>query len=186
MQTALILIDIQNDYFPGGKMELVDMEIAARNASQLLQRFRNNKLPIFHVKHISKRPNATFFIPGTLGVEINDSVKPNANEVVINKHYPNSFRETNLHELLMQNNITKLMICGAMSHMCIDATTRAAFDLGYQSTIISDACATKNLSIYGIDVSARQVHAAFMASLHGLFAHVGVSSDELNKCSVDY
>ena len=177
MRTALILIDIQNDYFPGGKMELVDMDNAARNARQLLFRFRDMQLPIFHIQHISKRSNATFFIPGTAGAEINDCVKPNANEVVITKQYPNSFRDTDLHKQLIQNNIENLVICGAMSHMCIDATTRSAFDLGYQSTVIFDACASKNLSIRGIDLSASQVHAAYMAGLHGLFANVIALSD---------
>lgn len=177
MNTALILIDIQNDYFPGGNMELVNINAAVHNASQLLDKFRNKKLPIFHVKHISKKSSATFFIPGTKGVEIHDQVKPNTSEIVITKSYPNSFRETKLHEKLMQHGIERLVICGAMSHMCIDSTTRAAFDLGYQSIVISDACATKNLSIHGINVSANHVHAAYMAGLHGLFADVMILSD---------
>lgn len=177
MRTALILIDIQNDYFSGGKMELVNMEKAAHYASKLLDQFRKLKLPIFHIQHISTRSNATFFKPETIGVEINDCVKPNFNETVITKHYPNSFRNTMLHDQLMRNDINKLVICGAMSHMCIDATTRAAFDLGYQSTVISDACATKDLAFHGINVSAKQVHAAFMAGLHGIFANVMLFSD---------
>jgi nicotinamidase-related amidase len=172
MRTALILIDIQNDYFPGGNMELVNIENAACNASQLLNNFRKLKLPVFHIQHVSLRPSATFFIPETKGIEINDHVKPNTDEIIITKHYPNSFRDTDLHAQLKKNNIEKLVICGAMSHMCIDTTTRAAFDLGYQSVVISDACATKKLSIHGVDVPASHVHAAYMAGLHGLFADV--------------
>ena len=175
--TALIIIDIQNDYFPGGKMELVNMDNAAANASKLLQKFRSKKLPVFHVQHISTRENANFFIPGTKGVEMSDHVTPIPDETIITKHYPNSFRETNFHQQLQENEIKKLFICGAMSHMCIDTTTRAAFDLGYQSVVISDACATKNLSFQGITIPAIQVHAAYMASLHGLFADVIMLAD---------
>jgi nicotinamidase-related amidase len=177
MRTALILIDIQNDYFSGGNMELANIDNAARNAIQLLYRFRNLKFPIFHIQHISKSTNATFFIPGTKGVEINEYVKPNSDEPIITKQYPNSFRDTDLHEQLKKNGIEKLVICGAMSHMCIDTTTRAAFDLNYQSVVISDACATKNLSIHGIEIPAHQVHAAYMAGLNGLFAEVKLLAD---------
>ncbi len=177
MYSALILIDIQNDYFTGGNMELFNMENAARNACQLLNKFRSNKSPIFHVQHISIRPNATFFIPNTKGAAIHDYVQPNAEEIIITKHYPNSFRDTDLHAKLKSQGIEKLIICGAMSHMCIDTTTRAAFDLGYQCVVISDACATKDLSHNGIHVEAQQVHAAYMAGLHGLFSEVSLLSN---------
>ncbi|EKD71720.1 MAG: isochorismatase [uncultured bacterium] len=177
MNTALILIDIQNDYFPGGNMELVGIENAASNARQLLNKFRNKKSPIFHIQHVSIRPNATFFIPDTKGVDINDYVKPNSDEAIITKHYPNSFRDTDLHEKLKQHGIEKLIICGAMSHMCVDSTTRAAFDLGYKCIVISDACATKDLSIHDIHIPAQQVHAAYMAGLHGIFSEVVLLSN---------
>jgi nicotinamidase-related amidase len=172
MNTALILIDIQNDYFAGGNMELVGMENAAINARQLLNEFRNKKFLIFHIQHLSIRSDANFFIPGTNGVDINDYVKPYENEAVIIKHYPNSFRNTDLHEKLKHHNIEKLIICGAMSHMCVDSTTRAAFDLGYKCVVISDACATKDLSIHDIQVPAKQVQGAYMAGLNGVFSKV--------------
>lgn len=172
--TALILIDIQNDYFPEGKMELIGMTQATENAKSILEYFRKENSPIFHIQHISTRPNAHFFIKGTIGAEIHESVKPKLNqkEKLIIKHYPNSFRETSLHEQLKELSIEKLIICGAMSHMCIDTTTRYAFDLGYSSIVIADACATKNLIFQNIEVPAAQVHAAYMAGLSGLFAEV--------------
>lgn len=177
MNTALLLIDIQNDYFPGGNMELVNIENVANNAKQLLNLFRDKKAPIFHVQHISTKTNATFFIPNTEGAEIHDVVKPNINENIIKKHYPNSFRDTDLHKQLKQCQIEKLVICGAMTHMCIDSTTRAAFDLGYQCIVVSDACATKNLSIHNIYVSAEQIQVAYMAALNGTFAGVVLLSE---------
>jgi nicotinamidase-related amidase len=172
MNTGLILVDIQNDYFAGGRMALVGMEEAAENASQLLAYFRDNQKPTFHIQHISTREGATFFLPNTQGVEIHVSVKPELDDPVIKKHYPNSFRETVLLDALERAGVDNVVICGAMSHMCIDATTRAAADLGFQCTLIHDACATRNLDFGSQKVLAEDVHASFMAALSAAYAKV--------------
>ena len=177
MKQGLILVDIQNDYFAGGNMELVDMHHAAKNAQNLLARFRDKSLPIFHVQHLSVRSGATFFVPGTVGVDLHASVSPLAEEIVVQKHYPNSFRETTLLEHIKSEDVGRLTICGAMSHMCIDATTRAAFDLGFVCTVIEDACATRNLEHKGRIVEAKNVHAAFMAALAAGYATVASSEE---------
>ncbi|MEJ2655746.1 MAG: cysteine hydrolase family protein [Desulfobacterales bacterium] len=179
MKSGLILIDIQKDYFPGGKMELVGMEKAANNAGKLLDKFRKAKLPVFHVQHISKRKGAAFFLPGTEGVKLHESVEPLPHEIVVQKNFPNSFRDTPLLNHLNGANIEKVVICGAMSHMCVDATTRAAFDLGFNCVVIEDACATRNLQHKGIVVEAENVHAAFMAALAVLYAKV-ISLNDFN------
>ena len=82
MSVGLVLVDIQNDYFPGGTMELVGMDRAARNAASLLRRFRERHLPVFHIRHLSTRPGATFFLPGTAGANIHESVAPSGAEPV--------------------------------------------------------------------------------------------------------
>lgn len=165
MKQGLLLIDIQNDFFTGCRMELVRMEEAAARAGRILAEFRKTGLPVFHVRHLSIRPGATFFLPDTTGAEIHESVMPQPEEPVITKHFPNSFRETGLLDQLRQADIKELVICGAMSHMCIDATTRAAFDLGYTCSAIEDACASRALAFKGIEVPAQQIHAAFLAAL---------------------
>lgn len=175
----LLLIDIQNDYFPGGNMELHQMEAAADKASQLLALFRKRNWPIIHVQHLSVRPNATFFIPGTQGAEIHTAVFPLKEETIVQKNFPNSFRQTNLEEILQAQNINHLVICGAMSHMCIDTTTRAANDLGYLITLIHDACATRNLIFNEEVVEASKVQAAYMSALNGSFARVISASEYL-------
>lgn len=179
MQTALLLIDLQNDYFPGGKMELVRADQAAANARRLLDYFRERKRPIIHVQHISLRPGAGFFLPDTPGAQIHPLVAPAVGEPVVVKHFPNSFRETELLDLLRKQGIERLVICGAMSHMCIDATTRAAFDHGFACTLATDACATRDLEFDGTKVSAAQVHAAFMAALGAVYARVRATTDIL-------
>ena len=97
---ALVIIDIQNDYFPGGKMELVGSNAAAENAALLLAAFRKAQRPIFHVQHITLAPTATFFLPDTPGMQIHPLVCPQEDETVVQKHFPNSFRETPLLDLL--------------------------------------------------------------------------------------
>lgn len=179
MSQCLLLIDIQNDYFPGGSMELVNMDAAAARARGVLDAFRGAGAPLVHVQHVSLRAGAGFFLPGTTGVEINESVCPEPGETVITKHFPNAFRDTPLLEHLHGQGIDEVVICGAMSHMCIDATTRAAFDLGLRCTVIEDACATRDLPWQGGSVAAADVHAAFMAALAVPYARV-VAATELD------
>jgi len=170
MSQALLIIDIQNDYFPGGAMELVRSPEAGAKAGQLLAAFRARRLPVVHIQHISTRPGATFFLPGTLGAEIHPCVAPAGSEPVFRKHYPNSFRDTGLLEYLQENQITSLVIAGMMTHMCVDTTVRAAFDLGFACTLAHDACATRDLAFEGLAVAAKQVQASYLAALGSLFA----------------
>jgi len=169
---CLILVDLQNDYFPGGKMKLVNIEKAAENSQLLLNEFRKNGLPIVHIRHIATNPDATFFLPETKGAKINEMVTPYEKETVVVKNYPNSFRETSLMEILQKKTINNLIICGAMSHMCIDATTRAAFDFGFDCIVAEDACATKDLIFKNKIIEASEVHASFMSALSGIYAKV--------------
>jgi nicotinamidase-related amidase len=172
MKPALIIIDIQNDYFPGGKMELEGSASASRQAAKLLESFRTKGLPLVHIQHVSNRPGASFFLPGTEGVNIQVGVAPRAGEIVLQKHFPNSFRGTKLLEHLHGLGADHLVIAGMMTHMCVDATTRAAFDLGFTCNLAHDACATRALVFGEQRVPAAQVHAAFVAALSGLYAKV--------------
>jgi nicotinamidase-related amidase len=172
MKQALLLIDIQNDYFPAGSMPLVGSAEAALRAGELLARFRKRQFPIVHIQHISARKGATFFLPGTDGAAIHEEVRPLPGETVITKHFPNSFRETRLLSLLSDLQVSRLVVCGMMTHMCVDATVRAAFDYGFSCTVIADACATRSLDFNGAEVSAFHVHAAFLAALGAVYAKV--------------
>ncbi len=177
MKQGLVLVDIQNDYFPDGAMELVQMDKATQNATQVLEYFRKKQMPVFHIQHISNSPDATFFLPNTSGVKTHDSVAPQKGEAVITKHLPNSFRDTDLLESLKNLNLKEIVICGAMSHMCIDATTRAGSDLGFECTVIADACATRNLEFNGVIVESEKVHASFMAALSSAYATVKTTNN---------
>lgn len=172
MTQALVLIDLQNDYFPGGAMELVGADAAVARAASLLRAFRRRGSPIVHVQHISKRPGATFFLPDTRGAEIHVAVAPAAGESLIVKHFPNSFRETRLLENLRTAGVEELTFAGMMTHMCVDTTVRAAVDLGFRCFLAGDACATRDLELGSEKVSARDVQLSYLAALNGSFATV--------------
>ncbi|MCB0317270.1 MAG: cysteine hydrolase [Bdellovibrionales bacterium] len=177
MKQALILVDIQNEYFPDGNCPLFNINEVSDRAASLLSFFREKNLAVIHIKHIEPTSDAGCFIEGTEGVEINNKVKPLASEKLIVKNSPNGFLETDLKKCLEDLNISSLVICGAMSHMCIDATTRAALDLGFDCSIIQDACTTMDLEFRGIEISASSVHAAFMAALEEAGSNVINLSD---------
>lgn len=172
MNKALIIIDIQNDYFENGAMRLYQSEEAVEKAELILEYFRKNNLPIIHIQHIGISPDATFFLPETKGAEIYYKVQPKETEKVIIKHYPNSFRETELLDYLKTNKIIDLVITGMMTHMCVDATTRAAKDFGFNCTVIGDACATIDIEVNGVSVKAPDVQTAFLGALNYFYSTV--------------
>jgi nicotinamidase-related amidase len=179
MNTALLLIDIQNDYFPNGRMPLEKSLETSQKAKDVLHLYRNNKLPIVHIQHISTRPDAVHFLPCTKGVEFHEDVTPLKNEVIIKKHYPNSFKDTSLLNYLTKNKINHLVIAGMMTHMCIDATVRAAYDAGFSCTVLHDACATKNLEFNNMIIPAQSVHNAFIAALQTTYATITTVREHL-------
>jgi nicotinamidase-related amidase len=161
--TALILIDIQNFYFPGGKSELVEPEKAAGQAKILLNYFRETKGLVVHVRHE--------FTPGG---EIHALVAPLSSEKVFSKTEVNAFLHTGLDDYLKQNRIKKLVLCGMQTHMCLEAATRAGHDLGYECTVIKDACATRDLKFDEVTVAAQQVHISTLATLKSYAKVVGL------------
>jgi nicotinamidase-related amidase len=181
MKTALLLIDLQNDYFPGGRMELEGSSDAVLRAKDILDTCRTVGIPVFHVQHLSLQKGAAFFLPDTAGVRIHDAVKPLPDETVIQKHYPNSFRETALLENLKKREIDRLIVCGMMTQMCVDATVRAAFDHGFSCVVVHDACAARAVSFNNAVIPAAQVHGAFMAALGSVYARVLSAGDIIQK-----
>jgi len=165
MKTALLVIDIQKDYFPGGKFPLVNPEVAAKKAYELLQCFREHGERHVHIQHISLDPDASFFIKGDSGSDIHDTVAHFEGEPIVYKHEPNSFLKTDLLDLLKSWEIERVVVCGMMTHMCVDATTRAASDFGFEVFLAEDACATRDLKYGDTVIPADMVHKSFLAAL---------------------
>ena len=175
----LLIIDIQRDYFPGGAYPLVEPEAAAEAARSVLDSFRAAGDPVIHMKHVWDAPDAEFMRPGTEGIEIHPAVEPADGELVLEKASPNSFVDTRLEEELRERGTEGLVVAGMMSSMCVDATVRAAADLGFSPTVVHDACAAPDLEFNGVDVPGAAVHAAFMAALADSYAEVTSAADLL-------
>lgn len=179
--SALLIIDVQNDYFPGGKMTLSGANEAAENTRLLIEKSRKINMPVIHIQHIATQEGATFFLPGTQGAAIYPGVMPVKNEKLIVKHYPNSFRETDLLEYLKSKNIKNLVFAGMMTHVCIDATVKAAKDLGFNCEVIADATATRDLEINGQQVKAEEVQKALLAALNFYYAEISSTQEFLKR-----
>lgn len=178
--TALLVIDIQNFYFEGGKVPLVGPVEASVQARKVLDRFRARGWPVVHVQHLPKTQATPRPDSGDPQYRIHANVLPVPGEKVIGKHYASSFRDTELLATLKGLGVTKLVICGMQTQMCVEAATRAAADLGFEVTVIHDACATRALAFNGVEVPAAQVHAAALAAMNGTYARV-VSADAILK-----
>jgi nicotinamidase-related amidase len=171
MKNALILVDIQSDYFEGGNWPVANMAQAAENAARLLGAARAKGEMIVHVHH-EMPEGGPFFVAGTEGAKIDPVVAPQADEARVLKHRPNSFQNTGLEAMLRDAGVSSVAICGAMSQMCIDSTARAARDLGFDVTVVEDACGAKETSFGNVTVPAEQVHATIMGALSGTYATV--------------
>ncbi len=171
MKEALLIIDVQNDYFPGGANELHNPYEAEARIVELIAESRTCGRPIIYIQHINP-PDDYFFLEGTHGVEISERIKPRDKDMIIVKHFPNSFLETELDDHLKSLGVDTLIVCGMMTHMCIDTTVRAAMDYGYQVKLAANACATMDLEIAGEIIPADIVQKTFIASMEGVFATV--------------
>jgi len=180
---AVLLIDVQNDYFPGGKWTLHGIELAADNAAKLLAAARASRDLVVHVRHEFPTADAPFFAAGSEGAKINAKVLAREKEPVVLKHHVNSFRETDLKAILDRHGIEELVICGAMSHMCVDAGVRAANDFGYKCLVFHDACATRDQEFEGRVIPAADVHAAFMSALRFGYAKLMTTEEYLAAMS---
>ena len=179
MSRALVIVDIQNDYFPGGAHPLVGPEAAAAAARKVLDACRASGEAVVHIQHIWDADEASFLRPGTDGVEIHESVAPREGEPVVRKEHPNAFLDTTLEQELRARGVDHLVVCGMMTSMCVDATVRAAVDLGFEATVVHDACAAPDLEFAGETIPAHAVHGAFIAALEDGYAEVR-AADELS------
>lgn len=176
-RTALVIVDVQAFYFEGGKVPLAAPEAAALKTQRALEAFRRLGWPVVHVQHLPQgviEPDPAILDPQ---YRIRPEVMPREGEKLVGKHFASSFRGTDLEEWLREHGVTRLVVVGMQTHMCVEAATRAAADLGFEVTVLHDACATRGLRFGDTEVPAAHVHAAALAALSGSYAEV-VSVEE--------
>lgn len=171
MTEALMLIDIQEDYFPGGKNPLKNTGKTLSNILLLEEYFHQTNKPVFYIQHLSNG-STPFFIPNTGGAQLSSKLSPKNSDEIIIKHEPNSFYHTDLMKKLVEHRVNELTICGWMTQMCLDTTVRQAYEYGYDITVISDGCTTKDLSLGKERISADVVNTVFLSALNSKFGRV--------------
>ncbi len=159
-RTALLIVDIQEFYFPGGALPLVNADQAARRAGRLLQEFRKAGELVVHVGHNAAQ-----------GAGFHSEVMPTTGEKVFYKDEVNSFQGTELLGYLREKQVTDLVICGMQTHMCLEGAVRAAADFGFKCVVVQDACATRDLKFKGEVIAAQAVHLATLSTL-GAYAQI--------------
>lgn len=152
INTALLIVDIQNFYFPGDSPGLVNAVPASLKAKEILQIFRDKKQLVVHVRHKAEK-----------GFEIHKNVEPILNEKVITKEEVNSFQKTDLLEYLRSNKINRLVIIGMQTQMCVEAAIRAGYDFGFECVVVQDACATRDVKFGDRTVKAEDVQTSILS-----------------------
>jgi nicotinamidase-related amidase len=176
--SVLVVIDAQREYVDGAlPLDGIDHALAA--GKQLLARARAAGTPVIHVMH---RGNGVLFDPAGPYFAVAAPLAPNSGEAVIEKRLPNAFAGTSLQQILSATGRTRLIVIGFMTHMCVSSTVRAALDLGYATTVVADATATRDLPDgHGGAISAATVQLASLAALADRFAivvnHAGEIAD---------
>lgn len=167
--TALLIIDVQQFYFPEGAIPLENPRAASLNAKKILAKWRETGRPIIHVGHNARQ-----------GADFHPDVAPRDGEKVIMKDEVSAFNGTDLLEYLRESGIEQLVICGMQTHMCVEAAVRAAHDLGFECILVHDACATRDLTFGDSRVSAAEVHIGTLGTLNRVYAEVVDTETVLN------
>jgi nicotinamidase-related amidase len=157
MSKALLVIDPQNDYFPGGKFPLWNTDATLTNIEDLIRKVEAKGIPVIIVQHIADNKNGTapFFNEGSRGADIHPRITaliPSAPVVV--KHFADSFVNTNLETTLSQLGVTELVVCGMMTQNCVTHTAISKSAEKYQASIVVDCCTTVSEMIHKIALNA--------------------------------
>jgi nicotinamidase-related amidase len=179
---GLVIVDIQNFYFAGGRLPLQGSVEAGLNAKRILELFRSKKWPVFHVRHLPETM-ADAALAGDPQWSFQANVMPLAGEPVITKHEVNCFRGTDLLALLNGLKLKTLVIVGMQTHMCLEGAVRAAADYGFAVTVAGDACATRDLEFNGHKIPAEQVHFSTLATLNKNYARIVTTAELLKEMS---
>lgn len=176
-ESVLLLIDCQREYVDG-QLRLSGIDNALREIGRLLDRYRQAEAPIVHIIHRGQAGG--LFDPDGPGGQVAPEAVPTIGEPIVEKTLPNGFAGTSLEKTLQEISRKKLIVAGFMTHMCVSSTVRAGIDLGYSSTVIDAATATRDLPLPGGGVvNAETVHRSSLAALADRFAAIASTAADL-------
>ena len=154
---ALIVIDLQNDYFPEGKFPLWNTDLTLSNTASAIAKAQTKNIPVILVQHVADASKgiAPFFNAGTTGVDIHPRILTAAPDgILITKAYADSFHHTALEETLSKLGVEELLVCGMMTQNCVTHTAISKAAEKYSVKILTDCCTTVNQMIHLIALNA--------------------------------
>ncbi len=168
MGTALVVIDIQNDYFPGGAYPLWNAEQTLQNVVTAVNRATSAGVPVVLVQHIAAG-SAPFFNAGTAGSELHPAVVAAAQGApVVVKQFADSFHQTGLEEILARHGVTELLVCGMMTQNCVTHTAISRAAEKYRVTVLTDCCTTVDEMIHKIALGALSIRVTLATAADAL------------------
>ncbi len=157
MNKALLVIDLQNDYFPGGKFPLWNADATLQNIESAIEKANAQKTPVILVQHVAKSGGriAPFFNEGTSGADLHPRIRAAApNALIVVKEFADSFVKTSLEATLAKLGVTELLVCGMMTQNCVTHTAISKSAEKYQVSILVDCCTTVNEMLHNIALHA--------------------------------
>jgi len=177
MTTALLVIDVQNEYVTGGlPIAYPPVTDSLARIASAIDAANNAGLPVVLVRHAEADPDSTVFVKGTDGWQLHHVVGARPCTAVVDKNLPGAFTGTNLADVLAEYDVDSVVIVGYMTHMCVDTTSRQANHAAIDVTVLSDATGTINISD---DLPAELVHRVELGVLADGFASVATTDEWL-------
>ena len=177
---ALIVIDVQNEYFTGA-LPVTYPENSFDHIKEAIIAAHNSNIPVIFIKHLCNTPDATTFKGGTFEQELHPDLLALGADITFTKEFPSSFYKTGLQDYLIQHNIDTLTVVGYMTQMCCDTTARQAAHMGYQVNFLSDATGTLAFSNAQGSITAKQLHESVLITQAGFFSNVIPTSEWLQQ-----
>mgnify|MGYP002788347070 CR=1 FL=1 len=169
MSKALLVIDLQNDYFPDGKFPLWNVDAVLQNIERAIAAANDRGIPVIHVQHVAKQGMAPFFNEGTFGAEIHPRIRAAApNAPIVVKEYADSFEKTDLEDTLSRLGVTELLVCGMMTQNCVTHTAISKAAEKYDVTVLPDCCTTVSEILHLIALHALSTRVKLLPSSDAL------------------
>jgi nicotinamidase-related amidase len=176
MREALLVIDVQNEYFTG-KLPVTYPAGSLENILKAMDWAHDGRVPVAVIRHTSPAPESVTFRKGTPGWELHDEIKRRHADVIIEKTMPGSFTDTNLEQWMQDRGIATVAIAGYMTQLCCDTTARQAYHRKFAVNFLSDATGTLDVSNSAGSIGAEQLHRAILVTQQQRFSRV-LTTDE--------
>jgi len=176
MKQALLVIDVQNEYFTG-KLPVTYPQGSLENIKNAMDRAYESHMPVAVIQHTSPAPEAATFRKGTHEWELHDEIKSCPYDILVEKTLPGSFTGTGLEQWLKDHDVTTVTIAGYMTQMCCDTTARQAFHLGFAVNFLSDATGTLSVTNAAGTISDADLHRAILVTQQMVFSRVMTTNE---------